>query len=237
VANDTNAKLSKHDKQSRERILKLIQMDDFPQPWIQLIDGMLRIGRRRVSESETSRLYCSAEWHFARFQGGTYAGLIYSLALRVADKSGKCFVSIPELTKYFNADDKAIREAIQLLVLSGFFVAVSAAPGRSVEYRPVPHSEWAAAHPGYCIHKDELPWSDGDQLGRALWAISGGQYRFEVNFLKGLRKTGHSDDAIAEHFRIFWPKHDPKEKHVTKFFLEYLRSQKPVVSGAENREG
>lgn len=226
-----DTKLSRNEKRKRE-LLKRAGLDSLPDSWLRLLDESQRIGLRRVSEFETSRLYCSAEWHFARFEGGTYAGLIYSLALRVAAKSGKFFASIPELAKYFDADEQAIREAIHLLVLSGFFQVENAVKGRAVEYWPVPHSDWANVHPGCCINKDQLPYSDGDPLGRALWAICGGQYSFQPNFLKSLRKTGHSDAVIEEHFKQFWPDFDmvgqlcgQKEKRVTKFFLEYLRGQ------------
>lgn len=230
-----NPSLSLRDKKARDRILKLVQMDDLPLSWIHLLDDMLRIGRRPIDKFETSRLYCSAEWHFAHFEGGTYAPMIYSLALRLGKDSDKFWPSIPELAKYLNANEKSIREAIQLLVLSGFLKIVTAAPGESVRYLPVKHEDWAEAHPGFCMNKDEMPWSGGgDELGKALYAISGGINKGYSNFLKSYRATGHSDPAIKEHFRTFWPKHNPKEKRIGKFFLEYLRGQ-AVISGTEFR--
>jgi hypothetical protein len=224
----TTDSFSKRKQATRQRILEITKTDSLPDFMVAIIDQQLRTGIRTVPADEIHSIYCSAEWHLARFQGeGTkYAPLIYNLAFRLADKSGRFWPSVPQLARYFNAPEKYIREAIHLLLESGFFVVLSAEKGKSVAYRPVPHSEWAEAHPGFCIHKDKLPFGDGDELGCSLFAIADGRYRPFPQFLTAMRKTGHSDDAIVEHWRVFLSTYTgPRWKGISKHFLDYLRGQ------------
>lgn len=182
---------------------------------------------------ENSRYYCTSEWHLSRFtgKGAHYAGLIHSFALRLSKKSGIFSPSIPNLAEYFGADEKTIRKAIRLLVDTGFFNGVSNEPGASVRYRPIRHEEWAKTHPGRCTEKETMPWSNepGDTLGVELHAISGQRFKPFPNFIRGMRKTKHSDAAIRDHFRAFINQRVPIGKQwATGFagnFIKYLKNQ------------
>jgi hypothetical protein len=207
-----------------------------PDSWIAVVDDKARIGRVRISEDEVSPLYCSAEWHIARFKGAGvfYCYPIYSLAFRLSQNSGRFTPSIPTLAKYLKADEKVIRGAIHLLTLAGLFVMLEAAEGKSVAYRPVPHEEWAESHPGYCINKDELPaYMRGDALGRDMHAVSGGRYKTFSNYLKAFRKVVNDDAAILDHWRRYVELHDLAgqswKKGVTRRFLEFLRTETGVT--------
>ncbi len=191
-----------------------------------------RTGRRKIDEFDVSPLYCSSEWHFARFggEGREYTYPIYSLAFRISSDSGRFSASISTLAEYLDADPKAIRAALHLLVLAGFFKVLKAEEGKSVSYRPVPHQEWSEAHPHCCINKDVLPWSEGDKLGQDMYAASDGRYKTRLNLLSGIRKTGHSDAAILTLWREFLEIKNPegyKWKHITGQFIKYLR-QNPI---------
>ena len=181
-----------------------------------------------------SYYHCSSEWHFARLkkQGATYAAIVYSLALHLARKTGVFHASIPRLAEYFEADERSIRKAIRQLLALGFFEKISANPGDTVRYRPVPHKEWAAKHPGCCTEKCPTPWDNEakDTLGMELHAISGGKYNTHANFLKAMRKTGHADAAIREHFRAFvdidrLDSRNSRIHGVSGRFIKYLRTQ------------
>lgn len=79
-------------------------------------------------------------------------------------------------------------------------------------------------HPGHCTHKDEMPWSNGDELGRALHGILCGE-NYYPNVLKGLRNTGANDDQImiaAKQFMLH-DKGNGGGKDRRKRFQEYLR--------------
>lgn len=182
-----------------------------------------------------SPFYCSSEWHFARLKkkgrGASHAALIYSLALHLSSKSGIFSASTPALAAYFDADERTIRKAIRQLVALGFLEIETCERGATVRYKPVKHRDWAAIHPGRCTEKETMPWADepGDTLGKELHAISGGRFKPYPNFVKGIRKTGHSEPAIREMFRAFVLQDKPVgRKWVAGFagrFIKYLRNQ------------
>jgi hypothetical protein len=235
VANNPSDKPSKHQTKVRDRVLAVTGTTALPDAFVQAIDAQLRTGRRRVPDSETSRLYCSAEWHFSRFEGGTYCFPIYSLAMRMAFASEMFWPSLEELAEYLNADIKAIREAVHLLVLSGFFVVVKAELGETVRYRPVPHDEWEKTNPGLCVHKDEMPWSGGDELGRQLYAVTGG-WKLFPSYLVAFRKTGHSDSAIVAHCKAWVKTYTGQRwRGAAKDFVAYLKAI--AVTPTEIRQG
>lgn len=172
-------------------------------------------------------------------KGTQYVYLLYTFALRLAKRSQIFSASIPTLAAYFRVNEKTVRAAIQLLVEIGFFERVSSESGVSVRYRPLTHKEWAAKHPAECTEKEEMPWSGErqDELGKMLYAISGGRFKPYVNFLRGMRKTGHSDAAIADHFRTFLQTYQPHDERpwamgLCSRFLSYLRAQTVAVARA-----
>jgi hypothetical protein len=184
---------------------------------------------------EPSAFHCSAEWHLARL--GSYAAVIYPLALHLSNKSGIFSASIPTLAAYFQADERSIRKAIRQLADLGFFEIDTAERGASKRYQVVRHKEWSAKHPGHCTEKETMPWSDepGDTLGVELSAITGGRFKPYPNFVKGIRKTGHSEAAIREHLRCFVRQYQPVGRqwsHGFAGFIKYLKSQPCAAQAA-----
>lgn len=180
--------------------------------------------------------FCSSEWHFARFTGkGAYhAHLIYTTSLHLSKKSGVFFASIPRLATYLGCDERSVRKAIKLLLDTGFLIKLAEEPGKSVRYKPVHHRDWAVSHPGCCAEKLEMPswFGDGDPLGRALYAASGGNFKTYPNFLKGMRNIGHDDAAIlrfwGEFLLVDRPAGPRWHDGVYARFMKHLRNQ-PVT--------
>ena len=162
--------------------------------------------------------------------GADFAAPLYSYAMYLAKKSGRLSLSIGELAIYFGADERSISKAIRKLVKAGFFVRLKAEPGKPVSYGPVAHKEWANKHPGSCLEKAVMPWSDEkvDPLVSGLHAASDGRLRLYANFVQGLRNTGHRDDQIVMHWNAFYAADNPegpKWKGVFARFMAYLRDQ------------
>ena len=182
---------------------------------------------------ETSSYFCTSEWHFAEFKGkgAYYAPLIFGFALRMAKTSGKFYCSIPRLQVYFRLDERTVRAALHLLVATGFFQMLSDESGKAITYKPIKHQEWAKLHPGRCPEKIEMPswFGDQDPLGRALFAASSGNVTFYPNFIKGMRKTGHSDQSILGHWSAFLLVDKPTGKQwkqgIVGRFMKHLRAQ------------
>jgi len=178
-------------------------------------------------------IFCSAEWHLSHLhgQGSTLAPLIYSLSLRLSKKSGIFFASIPTLAQYFKSDERTIRKAIRILAAIKFFEIAREETGASVCYRPIHHSIWEKNNPGKCAEKWQGPWAKEvqDTLGPELHAISGGRFRVYPNWMKAMRKTGHSDNAIRYHFRAYIAQVLPTGQQWTVGlagrFIKYLKAQ------------
>lgn len=191
-----------------------------------------------------SPYHCTSERHLARLtgNGASLTLAIYGFAFHLSGKSGVFFASIPRLAAYFEADEKTVRKALRLLAKSGFLEEIDAPEGKTVRYKPVSHLDWqkkrgGAANcirDGRCVEKPEgKPYEEMGKLGQRLYAISGGDYRPYPNFIKGMRNTGHSDEAIERHFRDYLDANDvPNWKHgFQKDFMAYLREQE-IENGA-----
>src|ERR1700722_1570205 len=158
--------------------------------------------------------HCSAEWHFAHLagRGARYAPLIHNFALHLGRKSGVFSASVPRMAAYFDTNEKSIRKALHLLEGVGFLVFLRAENGGTTAYRPVMHRDWVPAHPGQCCEREVMPewWAEGyDPLAKLLHGVSGGRFRPYPNFIKAMRKTGHSAEAIAAHFGAFVQERKP----------------------------
>jgi hypothetical protein len=162
---------------------------------------------KKQGAGDISSLHCSADWHFARIKGRggpAYASMIHARAISIST-SGVFSASIPTLAAYFDADEKTIRATLRQLVDLGFLVVDAEELGATVRYRPVKHEEWRASHPGCCVEKETMPWSNeaGDPLGVMLHQISGRQFKAFPNQIVGMRNTGCGDAEIAKHSRDF----------------------------------
>lgn len=184
-----------------------------------------------------SEFHCCAEWHFANFKGDgkALAPLIYNFALRLSKKSGVFSASIPQLAEFFRVDERNARAALRTLTDTGFFIVLYSEPGAAVCYRPVLHKAWQENHPGQCTEKIQMPWAaEKDTLGVELCAISGQRFKPFPNFVKGMRKTGHSTVAIRAHFVAFVNEQQPKGKAwrngFAGKFIKYLKQQEVLPS-------
>jgi hypothetical protein len=215
-------------KENRDRILKRIKVDSFPEQFLQAIDDLNRTGLRRVNpENQDSPFHCSAEWHFARFtgDGSSLAPLVYNIVFRIAGESGNFAASAEKIAKYLNVNVRYVYDAANLLVAAGFFQVIEAEQGKPSQYRPVGHKEWADKHPGYCTTKIEKLFPDEDELGKKLFGILGGEKYFP-NTLKGLRNTGATDEQIEQSGKDFMMQDKGNgSKGRRKRFQDYLRSQ------------
>lgn len=187
---------------------------------------MKRVAVKNTDGTTSFDFLCSAEWHLSR-SGSMYAAVIYGFAQKLSKQTGRFNASIPKLAEYFHADDRAIRKAIKKLVRSGFFVKLRAVPGSSVAYRPVPHKEWANKNPNCCLEMIKNPWSDEEKDALAIWlyAASDRTMKCFPNFMVAIRKTGHSEEAVRQHFQVFYAEDGNEKKGRFKRFLQHLREQ------------
>jgi hypothetical protein len=147
--------------------------------------------------------YCSAEWHLREFNS-RLAPVLYFWGHKLSYKSGCFFASVESVAEYFCCNRSTVFRAFQELESGGWIEAIRREPGKAVVYRFLNHDDWAEMHSGMCIEKDVMPWEgQGDPLGKALYAASGGLARFLPRQMNGLRKFGFTDDEIVLEFQIF----------------------------------
>jgi hypothetical protein len=155
--------------------------------------------------------HCSAEWHLARLSPASR--VVYPHALRLSRKSGKFCGSAVGLAEYFAYERHAIGRSLRELVETGFFVLLEKGTFESNIYKVLPHTEWAAANPGRCTSKVEMPWAgEGDPLGQQLWIASGSRIKFRDDQVQFLRKLGLSEPEIVSQFEKFWVLENAKVK-------------------------
>jgi len=198
-------------------------------------------------ERDNSHYHCTSEWHFAQLSGkGAYhASLLYTFSLRLSKNSRTFFCSVPRLADYFGVDERTIRKAIKQLVKLHFWEVLGGQHGGehyATRYRPLMHREWIERYgTANCVHRLDMPWKDEelDPLGREMYALSGGRFTPYVNFVKGIRNTGHSDAAILEYFAQFVVTQRPNGRRFAKGFagdfIKYLRNQKVCPSNGGQR--
>jgi hypothetical protein len=153
-----------------------------------------------------------------------FAPVLYSWAGRLSSNSGNFFPSVGSIARYFEIDRTTVFRALQELESLDFLEPIHREPGKPVTYRVVTHDEWARQHPDLCVEKESFPWTgEGDLLGQALYAASGGQAKFLPRQMKGLRASGFSDMRIAEEFRIFLDR-NPQRGREWKTVYFYFRT-------------
>jgi hypothetical protein len=205
-----------------------------PDFMLDAIHEAVRTGLRTIDPDDPDEmmpLYCSAEYHFARFTGpgSSLAVLLYNLSLRLSKESGYFQASMQDIARYLNViEDKYIYAAVRLLVASGFWQVVEAERGKAAKYHPVHHTEWSQRHPGFCCVKYEFPHKDQTelaQLGAILHGILG--EKFFTNVLKGWLKLAGHPDAVVKHAKEFMLQDagHGAGKERRKRFSQYLRDQ------------
>jgi hypothetical protein len=163
---------------------------------------------------EDSPFFCSEYFHLAELS--PVCALIYGLAYRISKSSrmrdrggpkGTLHCSAESLAIYFDRHVATVRSSLKELVKLGFFELLNAGKFRPNVYRVLSHDEWAEKHPGRCATKLTFPYSaESDELGQALWNISGGLVTFKAFQVRNLRRLGLAPERVIELFAEYWEK-------------------------------
>lgn len=144
--------------------------------------------------------YCTAEWHFARMRS-KYTALLHGFALRISVKSGRFYCSQIRLADYLGCSRRSVWTAIHELEKGGFLLRIESPCFWPNVYKVLDHSTWAQRNPGKCAVKIEMPWkTDGPELGRQLYAISGGRVKFRPEQIAHLQSR-LTDEEIRSGFQ------------------------------------
>lgn len=179
--------------------------------------------------------FCTIEWHLAQL--GPCARIIYPFAFRISKTSKKFFCSAVRMATHFGYEERQIRRALEQLKGAGFFVLKSERPFESSVYRVLSHKEWAKQHPDKCAEKIAFPWSTegGDELGRRLYAVSGGQVKLLAHQVRWLRNTNLPEDTIVAEFDRFSEWWKPRNKWGKRRYL--IHRFRDVVRGLSVSKG
>jgi len=102
-------------------------------------------------------------------------------------------------------DEDYVYAAAALLRTAGWWQVLEEKRGKPTHYRPVGHTEWAAAHPGCCTIKQEFPFQEKTELqmlGRRLHKFLGGAKLFD-NVIRGWRRLAASDNELCVAAKVF----------------------------------
>jgi hypothetical protein len=167
---------------------------------------------RKNRESPTTEYHCTAEWHFARLHS-KYSALLHGFALHISTESGRFYCSQVRLAGYFGCSRRAIWTAIHELERAGFFVRISSSAFCTNVYTVLDHPAWAKRNPGKCTTKIDMHWSaEGPELGRRLYAISGGRVKFRPEQIRYLQDR-YTDEEIENGFRRLLGRGVSVDKH------------------------
>jgi hypothetical protein len=181
---------------------------------------------------------CSEQFHLAELS--PVCALIYGLAYRLT-KGGEMpfFPSAGNIAQYINRSPHQVRRGLKELEQYGFLLLEESGRFRPNRYQVVSHKEWATLNQGRCCRKIEFPFSeDGDPLGQKLWAVSGGQVKFQSFQIQNLRTLEATDEEIIEEFQKFWDDRGQNlsPSKVSPFFYMLVKSKfgaKPLPDEAE----
>lgn len=183
-----------------------------------------------VDESSISETayHCTATWHLAQMTRA--AEMIYSLACVISKSSHQFFCSAPNLAHYLGYERRQIYRGLQELEDTGFLELISRLSFQSSVYRVVLHKDWAAKHPGRCATKQAFPWAgEGDELGRKLYALSGGRHRFLEYQIKLLRKVGIPEELVLTEWEDFLGRWRPLNRQDARYafsrFYDLLKAK------------
>jgi hypothetical protein len=155
-----------------------------------------------------SRLHCSSVFHLVRMRGPgkDYVLPLYELSMRVAGQSGRFFPRLTDIALYLDCHRNQLYRAAELLRAASWWEVVGKSLGKAVEYHPLSHDEWVAAYgDALCCKKLTMPWAEEpqDQLGKDLYAVTGGM-TFFPSIIKGWRsQSGMTDEQIVERAKKF----------------------------------
>jgi hypothetical protein len=166
--------------------------------------------RKKAWSAPENSFHCSAEWHLKSLNS-RLACPLYTWGRRLSANSTNFFPSVESIANYFDCNRTTVFRALQELVAYGWAEIVRKEAGKPVVYRLIEHEEWSRNNPDCCTEKDTMPWEgQGDSLGKALYAASGGSAQFLPRQMKGLRSSGFSDNEITHEFQIFLDRNTQK---------------------------
>ena len=188
----------------------------------------------KASDPDSVTAYhCTATWHLARKIRA--AELIYSLACVVSKSSHKFFCSAENLAHYLGYERRQIYRGLQELEDAGFLEIVSRQSFQSCVYQVILHKAWAEKHPDGCAIKQSFPWEgEGDELGRKMYALGGGRYRFMQHEVKTLRRTALPEEFILREWEDFIGRWRPLHKHDAKYAFSRFYDVLKVKRGDSN---
>src|SRR6267154_5109805 len=145
--------------------------------------------RKKAWSALENSFHCSAEWHLKSLNS-RLACPLYTWGRRLSANSTNFFPSVENIANYFDCNRTTVFRALQELVAYGWAEIVHKEAGKPVIYRLIEHEEWAKNNPDCCTEKDTMPWEgQGDPLGKALYAASGGRAKFLPRQMSGLRSA------------------------------------------------
>jgi hypothetical protein len=130
---------------------------------------------------------------------------------------------------------RQIYRSLQELEDAGFLELESSQSFQSSVYGVVSHKAWAQKYPGRCATKQTMPWDgEGDELGRQMYAFSGGRHRFLNHEIKILRKSGLSEEFILTEWQDFIGRWKPLNKQDSRYAFSRFYDLLKVKSGNPN---
>ena len=183
-------------------------------------------------DTETA-YHCTATWHLARMTRA--AEMIYSLACVMSKTSHRFFCSASNLAQYIGYERRQIYRGLQELEGAGFLELESRQTFQSSVYGVISHKAWAEKYPGRCATKQTFPW-DGEraELGRKMFALSGGRHRFLSHEIKILRKSGLSEEFILTEWQDFIGRWKPLNKQDARYAFSRFYDLLKVKNGNPN---
>jgi hypothetical protein len=177
--------------------------------------------------------HCTATWHLARMTRA--AEMIYSLACVISKTSHRFFCSAPNLAQYIGYERRQIYRGLQELEDAGFLELESRQTFQSSVYGVILHKAWAQNHPGRCATKQAFPWDgEGDELGRKMFALSGGRHRFLNHEIQMLRKSGLSEELILTEWQDFIGSWKPLNRQDARYAFSRFYDLLKVKNGNPN---
>ncbi len=157
---------------------------------------------------------CGMHYHFPIKRA--VCAKTYELAMQVTAKSDRrvFWVSAEQRARDWGVDDKTVRRGDEDLVKLGFFELLEARAFQSNQYLVITHDEWAKRHPGKCLQREVMPWSEDvqDPLATMLYKASRRRLKVFPAHIQSLRSHGLDDQQIAAACAVYADFEDRKKK-------------------------
>ena len=157
---------------------------------------------------------CGMHYHFPVDRA--VCAKTYELAMQITARGGErvFWVSAERRARDWQVDERTVRRGDKELVRLGFFEPLDATPFQSNRYLVITHEQWAKRHPGKCLEREVMPWSDEVQDGLAvtLHKASRGRMKFFNRHIQSLRSHGLDDERLAAACAVYADFEDRKKQ-------------------------